>query len=116
MDTLQAFALGEMNRGKRMKVFDWHKAVRLIKKNHINNASAGLTEDWNWTGGTILEDGEPYTDNYTFLSSTWATPVLVDDDKEVTFECWCWEDECEWDSETSWPSTALVLMLIGDKK
>jgi hypothetical protein len=51
MDTLSAFIMGDMNRWKERKVFDWNKAARLIRENDIVNAYAGLAEDWNDTSG-----------------------------------------------------------------
>lgn len=104
-----AIALGEAYRNSPKKVFDWHRAVELIKFYDIKEAYAGLQEDWYWTGGLILYDGKPFKNDYTFLASTWATPVLVDENDTV-YRCWCWEDECNWDQDTKWPRSALVLM------
>ena len=36
MDTLQAFAIGEANRDKELMVFDWDKAVSIIKEHNLN--------------------------------------------------------------------------------
>lgn len=111
MRTDLAFELGELNRGKPEKVFDWYKAVNIISDLGFKNAYAGLGEDWFWTGGQILKDKKPYTEDYTFLSSTWATPIIIGDDDQA-FECWCWKDDCVegWDSDTKWPTSARLLM------
>ena len=116
MDTMLAFMKGEANRGKEMKVFDWDKAARIIKQNNIKNASAGLIEDWEYTAGEILEKGNPYMDSYTYLSSTWATPVLVDEDKGYQYECYIMESKTEYNSGTKWPESALKILGIDEQK
>ena len=57
MNTLDAFMMGEANRGKEMMVFDWDKAARLIAQRKPRIAMAGLRGDWEFTGGVIYEDG-----------------------------------------------------------
>ena len=78
MDSISAFAMGEANRGKPAKVFDWDRAARRIKETGATHAAAGLSGDWEWTGGDILRDGKPIPedDTYVYLASTWATPEL----------------------------------------
>jgi hypothetical protein len=70
MDSWSAFAKGEANRGKELMVFDWVKAAKLIKERKPIIASAGLCSDWEWTGGTIYENGKPVKkeDTYTYLA------------------------------------------------
>jgi hypothetical protein len=46
MDTMRAFAMGEANRGKELKVFDWEKAARLIRERSPESVWAGLSGDW----------------------------------------------------------------------
>jgi hypothetical protein len=75
MDSMTAFSMGEMNRGRELMVFDWDKAARLIKDSNCNSARAGLRSDWEWTGGSIFENGKPDKSDYTYLASTWAVPV-----------------------------------------
>lgn len=82
MNTMEAFAMGEANRGKELMVFDWDTAAKLIRENSPSIALAGLRNDWEYTGGEIYIDGEPTFDSYTYLASTWATPEL-DLDGEV---------------------------------
>lgn len=109
MDSLSAFALGETNRNKPMMVFDWHRAAQLIKERQPQSASAGLTSDWEWTGGTIYQDDKPDTDSYTYLASTWAVPELeIDGD---TMDCYIMvADSPGWDAGTKWPESALAIL------
>ncbi len=111
MDSFTAFAMGEANRGKTRKVFDWHKAARLIRDAQPSSVSAGLAGDWEFTGGTIYADGKPVAkdDTYTYLASTWATPEIdIDDD---VHDCYVMEDETNgWDANTFWPETALEIL------
>lgn len=108
MDTMQAFMMGEMNRGKEMMVFDWDKAARIIAERKPKQAEAGLRGDWEWTGGTIYEDGKPVFDDYTYLASTWATPEL-DIDGEI-IDCYMMESKTEWNAYTKWPESALNIL------
>lgn len=112
MNTLQAFAMGEANRGKEKMVFDWDKAARLIKEKSPKLAMAGLRGDWEYTGGIIYADGQPDKHSDTFLSSTWAVPEL-DIDGEV-IPCYRMASEVpKWGSKTKWPKSAMDI-LKGD--
>ena len=109
MNTLDAFAMGEANRDKELMVFDWDKAARLIKERNPEYASAGLRSDWEYTGGTIYENGNPVMDDYTFLASTWAVPELDLDGDVVA--CYRMKHEVpEWGSTTKWPQSALDIL------
>jgi hypothetical protein len=109
MDSLEAFALGQANRDKELMVFDWEKAAKLIKQKGEKNASAGLRNDWEWTGGMIFTNGKPDMDDYTYLASTWAIPEL-EINGEI-FECYKMQsDRPGWDSDTKWPKTALRIL------
>ena len=111
MDTLSTFVMGEINRRKPLMVFDWNKAALIIKKRQPSRATAGLSGDWEWTGGTIFSDGKPVPidDTYTYLASTWATPELgIDGD---IIECYLMEDQMpkEWGDDPAhvyWPQSA----------
>lgn len=46
MDTMQAFMMGEMNRGNERMIFDWDKAARIIAERKPKEAMAGLRGDW----------------------------------------------------------------------
>ncbi len=109
MDTMKAFVMGEVSRGKEMMVFDWDKAATLIKERGAKNASAGLSGDWEWTGDEILRDGSIPDDSYTFLASTWATPELnIGGD---LIDCYKMESETDgWGSETFWPKSARMIL------
>jgi hypothetical protein len=99
--------------GAKQRVFDWDEAARIIKERKPASASAGLQDDLGWTGGTIW-DGKPVTESYCYLSSNWATPVLVIDDEEIA--CWRYADDgCGWDSGTKWPASALAILAEADK-
>ena len=115
MNTWAAFAMGEANRGKELMVFDWDRAARLIRERKPECASAGLRSDWEYTGGTIYEDGKPVMDDYTYLASTWAVPEL-DMDGEIV-ECYCMQHEApRWDANTKWPYSALAILSEADEE
>lgn len=111
MDSLSAFAMGMANQDKELKVFDWEKAAQIIKDRGATNAGAGLSGDWEWTGGEILRDGKPVPqdDTYTFLASTWATPELEIDGELI--DCYRMQSATPgWDSGTYWPKEALDIL------
>lgn len=108
MDTLSAFAMGEANRGRDSRVFDWDKAARMIREHKPKEAVAGLASDMEWTAGVIYRDGKIVDDEYTYLSSTWATPVLLLDDEE--HDCFVMKSETTFDSGTKWPDTARAIV------
>ena len=109
MDTLSAFAMGEAFRGCEQKVFDWDKAAHLIHTNKPKLAIAGLLEDMEYTSGVIYEDDNLVRNDYTYLSSTWATPVIVMDGKPI--ECYKMQSEVpKWNEDTKWPSSALKIL------
>lgn len=117
MDTLQAYAMAQAHKGNHFKVFDWDKAARLIRERGAQRAGAGLSGDWEWTGGQILKDGKPIPreDTYTFLASNWAMPELVTDDGDVE-DCFIIDDEARkrWGdvdlSSIYWPPSALAIL------
>lgn len=108
MDTLLAGLMGEISRGNEMKVFDWDKAARTIAEYKAQDASAGLMEDWEWTGGTILEDGKFVEEPFMWLASTWATPILMIDGE--TIPCYIMEHETDWGAKTRWPESARKIL------
>ncbi len=119
MDTMAAFAMGEANRGKEQKVFDWDKAAEIIRDKKPVMAIAGLKEDMEWTSGKIYQDGEPVITDYTYLASTWATPVIIAMETESTedFEvipCYRMAHEVpHWGAETKWPTSAMDILGKG---
>jgi hypothetical protein len=107
----EAILMGFACRGNRERTFDWNKAATLIREHRAQEASAGLIEDWDWTGGTILHDGipVPQEDTYVYLTSTWATPTLVIGDMSIA--CWCWLDEQPKGADGFyWPESARELL------
>lgn len=113
MNSLAAFMMGSLNRGKEQMVFDWDKAATIIKERKATDASAGLQGDWEYTGGAILRDGVPVDERETYLASTWAIPELKIDGE--TIECYKMESETPgWDADTLWPESAKAI-LFGEK-
>lgn len=109
MNTLEAFARGQASKYCEPMVFDWDKAAQLIKDSGCKEASAGLGDDWEWTGGMIYENGKPNLDDFTYLSSTWATPEIeLDGDVQ---DCYKMQSEVpDWDYDTKWPQSALDIL------
>lgn len=109
MNTIAAFAMGEMNRGRELMVFDWDKAAQIIRDTGAKYAAAGLSGDWEYTGGTIYNDGQPVKNDYTYLASTWATPELIVDGE--CMDCYKMQSQTPgWDSKTKWPPSALAIL------
>lgn len=111
MDSANAFIKGELNRGKELMVFDWNQAATLINKHKINHASAGLSGDWEWTGGTIYENGKVVNeeDTYVYLASTWATPEICINGEYI--DCYLMKSKTDnWDASTYWPESALFIL------
>ena len=115
MDTASAFIYGSVYRDSPARVFDWVKAAQMIRDRYLVGnlkvASAGLSDDWEYTGGEIFRDGSPVPQDgtYTFLSSTWAIPQLSLDG--AIFDCWVWKkDSPGWKSDTYWPPEALEIL------
>lgn len=116
MDSLQAFTMGEANKGKALMVFDWVKAAKRIQEVRPTIAGAGLQGDWNWTGGAIYQDGQPVPieNTYTYLASTWAIPELSLDGNAES--CYIMEGETEWGSGTYWPEEALAILALPPRE
>lgn len=117
MDTSSAFAMGQVNRGQALKVFDWDKAAELIRERKPTVASAGLAGDWEYTGGCIYENGAPVPkdETYTYLASTWATPQLdMDGAVEACYvmedvAAQRWGDDVDF-SKLYWTNSALAIL------
>lgn len=94
-----------MDTMKEMMVFDWNKAARLIRDRNPKSASAGLDGDLGHAGGEIYRSGEIIEDKYTYLASTWATPMLKLDGGR--YECYLMQSEAPYCAEdTKWPKSA----------
>lgn len=87
-----------------MKQLDWKHAREICEKYHGHKVSAGLSEDWFCTGGTIY-DGEKYVDEadtYVYVASMWATPVVVVEFDEGDLKIPCWMEGCDSDMPNWW--------------
>ena len=92
-------------------VFDWVKAAAIIKQRGAQNAAAGLSEDWFWTGGDILKNGAPIERKniHVYLASFWATPGLSIDGEIIP--CFVMQrDWPDWNAHTYWPEEALAVL------
>lgn len=107
VDTMLKRALA-IAAGNKSRVFDWHKAARILKERAPMEADAGLKDDMFWTAGTIWRDGKPFLEGYAYLKSIWATPILCIGDEEI--ECSVSADETDWDADTVWPESALAII------
>lgn len=109
MNSIQAFYMGMTTRRNEPKVFDWEKAAKIIKEKNPETVIAGLQGDLEYTSGIIWEDGKPVTDSYTYLASTWATPIIILDGQEI--DCFKMKHEVpKWDANTKWPKSALDII------
>jgi len=71
---------------KSLKIFDWIKAAKIIKENHIQNASIGLGATLDDTL-LILQNGKPIKiDGNIFLSCD-SNPVLINNDSGEIINC-----------------------------
>ena len=117
MNRLDAFMMGKANRGKEQMVFDWDEAARrIVAQGGDCRASAGLGGDWEYTGGTIYENGVPIPqdETYTYLASTWATPEIdINGDVQPCFKMQ--SDLPGWNEETYWPDSARAILADARK-
>ena len=67
--------------------------------------------------GEILVEGKPYDDDYTYLASRWAVPMLLiynydsddySDPEEIP--CYLYSNETDWDAHTKWPQSAIDIL------
>ena len=109
-----AFAMGIMNCGRELMVFDWNKAARIIKERKPIRAGAGLRDDWENTGGEIFANGTVVKNVYTYLASTWDIPELAlafEDGSQETMDCYKMQSEVpKWGAATKWPVSALAIL------
>ncbi len=99
-------------KGNKQMVFDWDKAAEIISKRLAHDpdlkAEAGLEGDWDYTGGTIFEAGKP-ADDYTYLSSNWATPTLIINDREE-IPCYTADEDTRFGSDSKWDEQSLAIL------
>lgn len=103
-----ARVMAAAQRGDPFKVFDWDKAATILNERRPTLAEAGLEGDWNYTGGCIWKDGQPFTDSYTYLGSMWATPCLKINGELIP--CFTTDESKGWTTDTQWPETARELL------
>jgi len=114
MNSIEAFARGKAAEGNESKVFDWDRAAQLIRERKPSDVSAGLSMDWEWTGGDIYRDGAPVLaeDTYVYLASKWATPEINMDGDVI--DCYKMQSQVpDWNSDTYWPDSALQILKDG---
>ena len=72
-----------------MRQLDWEDAAKICEEYKGCRIYAGLLEDLPYTEWEIF-DGEKHVDNYVYVSSHWATPVLIikRDDGNLIIPCW----------------------------
>lgn len=105
-------------KGNSHKAFNWDKAAEIIKE-HLQThpdlqAEAGLQGDWEYTGGTIFEDGKPTNDSYTYLCSNWAPPTLIlswDGDEQLEVECSI-EANDRFNANSKWDDESIAILGI----
>ena len=108
MDSVFAMAMGMASKGNPLKVFDWKKCAEIIRDEKPQEVEAGLSEDWEYTGGVIFKDGEIVEDEYTYLASSWATPMILVDG--CYRDCYVMQSETEWHCGTKWPNEAKSIL------
>lgn len=74
-----------------MRQLDWKRAKKICEKYSECEVSAGLAEDWWWTGDVIFENGKRVK-NDAYVASSWATPVVSVELEEGRLEIPCWID------------------------
>lgn len=111
----------EQNRikGISQKALDWDTVAKIIKEKYKEHpdlvVEAGLQTDWAYTGGVIFENGKPTNDNYTYLSSNWATPSIVlnyDGEDQEDIPCVIEANE-RFDSDSKWDEISLGILGIS---
>ena len=113
MGTMIAFVRNQaaIAAGNEPNVFDWEKAARLIVERKPHEARAGLSGDWEYTGGPIFANGAPVPreDTYVYLASNWAIPELELDGELM--DCYRKKSEVPgWAADTYWPPEALAII------
>ena len=63
-----------------------------------------------------MQDGKIIKDDYTYLASTWATPVLILEYEEE-IECYVMQSKTKYRHDTKWPQSAIdILKGAGDEQ
>ena len=113
--------------GDKMKSYSLDKAKEIINPliENITKAYLGMSEDWNWTAGTIFEDGkftrgiESITTDHISIAgidgSDWATPTLMIEFKDGTiknYDCFTGDSDIEYPAERM----TIVNKMFGEKE
>lgn len=78
----------ECDKIKTINVFDWDRAIQLIKNHNIKTAMIGLKEDWSCNHGFFYKDDDFCFNSWSIaLDSIWATPILLDVENDKEYEC-----------------------------
>lgn len=84
-----------MKKIRHGKMYDYKKAIKIMKKNGAEKAKLGMLEDWRWTADEVtIPELEKMKNGVSKImgieGSCWATPVLeIDNDGKVkSFDCY----------------------------
>lgn len=55
-------------------VLDWKKLKQFVKGRKPVEVSAGILNDWFWTGATVYKNGKYKRKHNAWIHSYWATP------------------------------------------
>lgn len=110
-------AVAAAAQGKKGKAFDWNKAAKIIIENLSEHpdlkAEAGLQGDWDYTGGTIFENGNPTNTEHTYLMSNWAVPTLIlswEGNEQETIDCY--EEQGKFNEYSKWDKDSCKILGI----
>lgn len=57
-----------------MNTLDWKALKAFVAKRKPVEVSAGILNDWFWTGATVYEKGKWVRNHRAYVTSYWATP------------------------------------------
>ena len=72
---------------KGQKVVDFEKVFNIIQEKNLRDCDISLCEDWGNTAGPIIQNGITEEKRHFYGASTWATPIMIDDEGQ-TYEVW----------------------------
>lgn len=88
-----------------IRQLDWEKAAKICDVHKGCNISAGLMEDWYYTADEIF-DGENHVKGYPYVSSYWATPIVMVEKDDGTILLPCWKEGNDSDMPDWWTEGA----------
>ena len=90
MDTMEAYnrCLDAVSKGNKLKCLNLEKLHEYVEKQEkeIQRITAGIDEDWEYTGDTIYKDDEWIDDNMSWTRSLWGTPIAYIDYADDSYE------------------------------